>query len=232
MWIGIAALGILASACGDASADAGSADGAASPAEAASPSAAAARDTYEPAPLRGPDLSGLLDADEEHVLAPLTMDARIFLNHSFDYSDDRNAVVPRGARKVPTTDLSVTPRVIAPDGGEGLWKVRVDFEGQWEGLQVLGLGTDTSTVAFDLLPSLNLMFFEEPIPVVAKKLAELGIDVNPDGSPKVLRKLPGEGYPAEGSDTYDWHGQVSMVREQEGKTAYIFWEGFFDDGTF
>jgi len=99
-------------------------------------------------------------------------------------------------------------------------------------LQVLGLGSDEAPTTFDLTPNITKLYFAEPVAVVARKLADLGIDVNADGSPKVLRKLPGKGYPAKGSDTFDWHGQVSMVREDEGKTAFIFREGFFNDGTY
>jgi len=222
-----AAFALLAAGCGQASADDTSAPATMeASAKAAEPAAA------EPAPLRGPDLSGLFNANEDHVLAPLTMDARMLLNYSFESNDDSTALVSNGPREVPTTDKMVSARIVEPEGDDGLWKVRLDFEGQWEGLQVLGLGKDRSPVTFDLEPTITKMYFAEPVPVVAKKLADLGIDVNPDGSPKVLRKLPGNGYPAEGSDTYDWHGQVSMVREDEGKTAYIFREGFFNDGTF
>ncbi|MAS85895.1 MAG: hypothetical protein CL953_08640, partial [Erythrobacteraceae bacterium] len=56
-------------------------------AKAADPAAA------EPAPLRGPDLSGLFNANEDHVLAPLTMDARMLLNYSFESNDDSTALV-------------------------------------------------------------------------------------------------------------------------------------------
>ncbi|MEL7690635.1 hypothetical protein [Citromicrobium bathyomarinum] len=223
----VAVLGLLAGGCGNASADdSATSSGATSAAEAAQ------EEVYKPAPLRGPDLSGLFDAKEDHVLAPLTMDARMLLNYSYKSNDNQTALVSAGPREVPTTDITVTPRIIAPQGDDGLWKVRLDFEGQWEGLQVLGLGADTSPVSFDLKPDITKMYFAEPVTVVAKKLADLGIDVNPDGSPKVLRKLPGKGYPAKGSDTFDWHGQVSMVREDEGKTAFIFREGFFNDGEY
>jgi len=223
----VAVLGLLAGGCGEATSD----DSAASSGT-ASTDEAAQEEPNEPAPLRGPDLSGLLDAKEEHPLAPLTMDARMFLNYSYKANNDQTALVSAGPREVPTTDITVTPRIIAPQGDDGLWKVRLDFEGQWEGLQVLGLGSDEAPTTFDLTPNITKMYFAEPVPVVARKLADLGIDVNPDGSPKVLRKLPGKGYPAKGSDTFDWHGQVSMVREDEGKTAYIFREGFFNDGTY
>ncbi len=226
--VGIAAvIALLAGGCGEASAD----ETSGSAAEASSADVAEG-EAAEPAPLRGPDLSGLFDANEEHVLAPLTMEARLLLNYSFETNGEDTALVSTGPREVPTTDMTVTSRIIAPEGGDGLWRVRLDFEGRWEGLQVLGLGKDRSPVTFDLKPIVNKMYFAEPVPVVAKKLAELGIDVNPDGSPKILSQLPAENYPAEGGDTFDWHGQVSMVREDEGKTAYIFREGFFDEGTF
>lgn len=223
----VAMLGLLASGCGQASAD----DSAASSGT-ASAAETAQEEVYEPAPLRGPDLSGLFDAQEQHPVAPLGMDARQMLYHSYKSNADQTALVDNGLREVPTTDLDYTIRILPPENEDGLWKVRLDFEGQWEGLQVLGVGHDTSPVTFDLKPDITKMYFAEPVPVVAKKLAELGIDVNADGSPKVLSKLPGKGYPAKGSDTFDWHGQVTMVREDEGRTAFMMREGFWNDGTF
>ena len=231
--IGIVAAAILVSGCGEASADATSADDVLSAGEAASATqAAASPEAAEPEPLRGPDLSGLFDADENHVLAPMTMDARMLLDYSFKRSEDGTALVSTGPRPVPTTESIVTSRIIPPEGAGGLWKVRLDFEGQWEGLQVLGLGTDTSPEAFTPRPNLTMMYFAQPVPVVAAKLAELGIEVNPDGSPKVLNRTPADLHPAGVGNRFDWHGQVSMVREVEGKTAYVFWQGFFDDGTY
>ncbi|MBD60180.1 MAG: hypothetical protein CL808_08695, partial [Citromicrobium sp.] len=113
--VGIAAvIALLAGGCGEASAD----ETSGSAAEASSADVAEG-EAAEPAPLRGPDLSGLFDANEEHVLAPLTMEARLLLNYSFETNGEDTALVSTGPRGGSTTGKNGHPPGLRAGGGGG-----------------------------------------------------------------------------------------------------------------
>lgn len=219
--LAIAAIG-MATGCGNSDTTDNTAKAAVSSAsDAAKVVAEPAKAT--PAPLRGPELSALLGTEDKEICRPFTMDARLLLYNGSALSDGQGGYRASGPRDIPGLGRKVAPALLQPDQNGGRYGVRYDFDGHWEGLQVVGMGYDFNSGS-DLPVSTTLYLQDDPAKV-ASVLGGLGFPVANGGGAKVVHKNAGFG-------PGDYFGLVSIIEKRDGRTAYECREGPFDKGDY
>ena len=200
----ILALLPLAVACGDASATAEDGNEATTAAVQAEPTKVA---------LRGPDLSEFLDFTDPDE-CNWSIRALETARGSWEWGENE------GDRNIPSTHpmkeaaggevsarIDYEPFPDQPD----VWRADVDFEGVWNGLQVLGIRTDYHPDDGELAGSIMSIRFAEPVAVVAPKLAELGFPIGADGTGVVRPTQSDRGFAAR---------IVTDIRRDEGETVF------------
>lgn len=94
--------------------------------------------------------------------------------------------------------------------------VYVDFEGRWNGLEVLGL-TRTFIERSDSMNAFGLRF-REPVAEVVARLRAAGFPVNADGSMRESVKRTVQRRGSDSFETYD--GAITKVFRLNGETIF------------
>jgi len=173
--------------------------------------------------LRGPELSALLGTTDKEICRPFTMDARVLLYDASALSDGKGGYRASGPRDIPGLGRKVAPTLLQPAQNGGRYGVRYDFDGQWQGLQVVGMGYDFMS-GLDT-PSSTTLYLQDDPAKVASVLGDLGFPVAKGGGAKVVHKNAGFG-------PGDYFGLVSIIEQRDGRTAYECREGPFDKGDY
>ncbi len=176
-----------------------------------------------PTPLRGPELSALLGTKDKEICRPFTMAGRELLYSASAISDGKGGYRASGPRDIPGLGRKIAPTVLQPAQNDGRYGVRYEFDGKWNGLQVVGMGYDFNPGS-DLPESTTLYLQDDPAKV-ASVLGGLGFPVAEGGGAKVVHKNAGFG-------PGDYFGLVSIIEKRGGRTAYECREGPFDKGDY
>ena len=175
----------LVIACGDATAEAGESE-----------AVAATQAGPATTPLRGPDLSDFLDFNDPGGCNWNTR-ALETARGSWEWGEgDENVPSTHPMEEAEGGEVSARldyePFPDQPD----VWRADVDFEGVWNGLQVVGIRTDYYPDNSELAGSIMAIRFAEPISVVAPKLADLGFPIGADGKGSVRATESEKGFAA------------------------------------